>query len=121
MNKVIGIAVTLTCASCAPVPVGQDYFVGATPLCTIVADEQKYAGQQVLVRALLEQTPHDRILAGPECQRFADLDSSNDTWDRHAKGVIEAALANNKRAEIPVVVRGVFQPSSSTARKSFTT
>jgi hypothetical protein len=82
------------------------------PLCTILADEQKYAGQQVLVSALLEETPHRRILEGPECQRFADLDGSSETWDRHAKGVIDAVLANNKRAEVPVVVAGVFQPST---------
>ena len=112
MNKGIGIALTLTCTSCAPVSAGQDYFVRATPLCTIVADEQKYAGQPVLVSGLLQQTPHGRFLEGPECQRFADLDGSSDTWDRHAKRVIDAALANDKRAEVPVVVGGVFQPSS---------
>jgi len=110
MSKQIGIVFAFTCISCAPVVVGQEHFVRATPLCRVLMDEQKYAGQQVLVSALLFYSPEGPTLSSPGCDRAADLDSSSDTWERHAKAVIDAALAKNKRAAVPVVVSGVFQP-----------
>jgi hypothetical protein len=73
-------------------------------------DERRYAGQHVLVSALLFHTPHGRVLYSADCSSDADLDSSSDTWDRNAKHVIDAALADNPLARIPVVVMGIFQP-----------
>ena len=80
------------------------------PFCDVVADEQRFAGQQVLVHALLRQTPHGRVLYSPECQRSAALLGSSDLWDKSASLVVQAALANNELARVPVVVSGVFQP-----------
>lgn len=80
------------------------------PLCQVVSDEQKFAGQRVTVRGLLVPAPHERTLYSYECNRSLILRGSSDLWDRSARRVVEAAQAYDVHAEIPVVVSGVFHP-----------
>ncbi|MEA3062771.1 MAG: hypothetical protein QOJ94_2552 [Sphingomonadales bacterium] len=106
----LGIALALMCGSCAPLSAGKPQFAHAMPLCEVVTNEQKFAGQRVTVRALLVPAPHHREIYGAECDRVVSLFGSSDLWDRSARRVVNAALAYDVHAEIPVVVSGVFQP-----------
>ena len=110
MKRGISIMLALLCASCAPLSAGMEHFADASPLCTLVGNEQVYAGQRVLARGLLVQTPHGRHIYSPECEPSAALSGSSETWDRHARQVVEGAFANNERARVPIVVSGIFQP-----------
>ena len=110
MTRLPSIALASICVSCAPLSAGTQYFGRATPLCAILTSEQTYAGQPVLVAALLTHTPHGRQLYSPECDRGATLSGSSEAWDRQAKTVVEAALGNDEGARVPVVVSGVFRP-----------
>lgn len=106
----VAIALAAACAGCAPLSAGKAHFARATPLCDIVRDEQKFAGQTVTVRALMVNFPHQRAIADPECDGLALLRGSNAAWDKRARRVIEAAQAIDRNPEIPVVVSGIFQP-----------
>jgi hypothetical protein len=110
MKRVIGVASALFCASCAPLPNGQQYFGQAMQFCDLIANESRYAGQHVLVSAYLMHTPHGRELFSPECEVSAELRGSSDLWDGGARRAVQAWLSNNKLARVPVVVSGVFQP-----------
>jgi hypothetical protein len=80
--------------------------------CNLIGDERGFAGRQVVVHALLAQTPHGREIYSPACKGSAELWGSSELWDKRAKAVIDAALANNELARVPVVVSGVFQSST---------
>ncbi|MEO8374099.1 MAG: hypothetical protein ABI471_02660 [Sphingomonas bacterium] len=110
MIRTIFVALPLACAGCAPLSAEKSFFGQATPLCDVVKNEQRYAGQRIMVRAFLVSTPHEREIYDPECRRSAQLRGSSDAWNRNAQRVIEAALANNKLPGVPVVVSGIFQP-----------
>lgn len=110
MRREVSIAAALICAGCAPLSAGPRHFAEARSLCDVVQNEQTYAGQRILVRGLLVQTPHGRLLHSPECDGSAELRSSSEFWDRRARLVVEAAQANNIRPSIPVVISGVFHP-----------
>ena len=110
MRRAISIGLALMGTSCAPLSAGKHIFPQATPLCIFLEDEQRYAARQVMVSALLRQTPHGRMIHDSRCNGSAQLRGSSEFWERNARLVVEAALANDGRAAVPVVVSGVFQP-----------
>jgi hypothetical protein len=104
------IALTLTCASCAPLSVGKSYFAQATPVCNLISDQQRYVGQRVLVTGLYDSTPRGGLLYGPKCEALVWLSGASDVPDdERSRRVIEAAFIQNKSARVPVVVSGIFQ------------
>ncbi|HYE28392.1 MAG TPA: hypothetical protein VEA61_09185 [Allosphingosinicella sp.] len=106
----IATALAAACASCAPLSANKPQFAQATPLCEAVMNEQKFAGQRVVVRGLLARSPHGRWIHSPECDRSAELLGSSSGWDRRSRRVVKGAFANDPRASVPVVVSGIFVP-----------
>jgi hypothetical protein len=101
----------LLSSACAPLSASRPLFSEATTLCSLVQDEQRYAGQAVTVRALLHHSPHGRTVNDPDCRASMDFRGSSEHWERRARRVVNGALVGDPRALIPVVIRGVFQPS----------
>jgi hypothetical protein len=110
MGRAKAVSLALICASCATPSANPLSFGQAVSLCRVIADEQRFAGQAVLVRGLLVQTPHGRELYGPECNGSAELRGSSDLWDDAAGQVIAEAFSTNEHARVPVIVSGVFHP-----------
>lgn len=104
------VALALLGSACVPRATAPQHFEVATPLCEILADEQKFADKPVLVAALLFHSPHGRDLYSRDCKLGASLDGSSELWDKGSRALIEAARARDQRASIPVVVSGVFRP-----------
>jgi len=82
------------------------------PVCNLISDEERYAGQVVLVAGLYASTPHGGELYSPECSRSVTLNGSSAArrYERVDR-VIKAAFIRNEAARVPVAVSGVFQPS----------
>ena len=105
-----GLALALLCAGCVPMSAGKEHFAGAAPLCDVIANERSHSGKRVLASALLQRTPHGFNLYAPECNATASLNIAPGTGGGRARKVVDAAFVGNGRAQVPVVIDGVFEP-----------
>ena len=114
VKPAITVALSLCAVSCAPLSAGEQYFGQALPVCSILADVDRYADQRVLVRGLYNSTPHQGSIydpEDPECRSVPLSFSPDRPRNSRASQVIRAAFVRNEFARVPIVVSGVVRPS----------